>query len=804
MIRAASVLLILISLASTPAAAQTPASDPPMAPLGARFTVSALGNLPTGSSIYSLLDTTMPEIISDRIDDGGLLAGQAPRIGARGSSWTQTTFRVGDIDITDPDGSGTPMLIPGLFMWERVDVATGVMPIDLNAPGVAVTLVPRRPSATWMHTLELFAAPPIFMSRTTTTTPPAIARQDSWGNGTLFVSGPLIPNRLGILATGTWTNSSYFERADPTSLTSNHASAFAHLVYTPNEQDELRFIGWGNIATAPQANRLAFGQPLSSEKDTSLHGQAVWEHRTASGTSWAAFGGVTARNRDSDLRASSPITIERLTGGPVPQLLAPGTGTDATWSLGARVNPARLQLGDSTHTMSAGASVSGASTNTRATFSGRVGELVDGVPARIWDFSSPVAASERSSHVVAAYADDSVRLTPRLTVSAGVRFESVTGSAAGSTGSISWNNWYPRGSLRVQLFGPIAAIAAFSRSGYELPLQDLAYGDPNAPVGSVYRWNATGADPTLRQVGPLVARVGPGTGGSASFSRIDPSLQRPRMDEVVFGFDARPRPGTMYRLLAIARREQQLIGAVDVGVPESSYAVLIVPDPIADKDSQGVVKVLNRSTATFGADQYLLTNPSDHEATFVGIELYAQSSYKNFFYTFGGTAGRSEGLAADIGFTSAENDQGVLGSVFINPNARTNAQGRLFTERGYTIKTSGAYQLPGDVTLGVAARYQDGQHFARLLTVTGLNQGAEVVRTYRNGRTRFTYTLTLDARLQKAFTAGPNRVTLMADAYNLLNTGTEIEEISVTGPDSRVTSAVQPPRSFRVGLRFSF
>jgi hypothetical protein len=232
--------------------------------------------------------------------------------------------------------------------------------------------------------------------------------------------------------------------------------------------------------------------------------------------------------------------------------------------------------------------------------------------------------------------------------------------------------------------------------------------------------------------------------------------------------------------------------------------VLIVPDPIADKDSQGVVKVLNRSPSTFGADQYLLTNPSDHEATFVGIELSAQSSYKNFFYTFGGTAGRSEGLAADIGFTSAENDQGVLGSVFIDPNARTNAQGRLFTERGYTIKTSGAYQLPGDVTLGVAARYQDGQHFARLLTVTGLNQGAEEVRTYRNGRTRFTYTLTLDARLQKAFTVGPNRVTLMADAYNLLNTGTEIEEISVTGPDSRVTSAVQPPRSFRVGLRFSF
>ena len=29
--------------------------------------------------------------------------------------------------------------------WERVDVATGLMPIDVNAPGMAVTLVPPRP-----------------------------------------------------------------------------------------------------------------------------------------------------------------------------------------------------------------------------------------------------------------------------------------------------------------------------------------------------------------------------------------------------------------------------------------------------------------------------------------------------------------------------------------------------------------------------------------------------------------------------------------------------------------------------------
>jgi hypothetical protein len=42
------------------------------------------------------------------------------------------------------------------------------------------------------------------------------------------------------------------------------------------------------------------------------------------------------------------------------------------------------------------------------------------------------------------------------------------------------------------------------------------------------------------------------------------------------------------------------------------------------------------------------------------------------------------------------------------------------------------------------------------------------------------------------------------DAYNLLNTRTEIEEFSVTGPLSRTISAVQPPRSLHIGLKLPF
>ena len=45
---------------------------------------------------------------------------------------------------------------------------------------------------------------------------------------------------------------------------------------------------------------------------------------------------------------------------------------------------------------------------------------------------------------------------------------------------------------------------------------------------------------------------------------------------------------------------------------------------------------------------------------------------------------------------------------------------------------------------------------------------------------------------------------ILFDAYTILNTATEVEEFSVTGPDSRLTSAVQPPRAVHLGLRLTF
>ena len=164
----------------------------------------------------------------------------------------------------------------------------------------------------------------------------------------------------------------------------------------------------------------------------------------------------------------------------------------------------------------------------------------------------------------------------------------------------------------------------------------------------------------------------------------------------------------------------------------------------------------------------------------------------------------AEGSAANRGFGPLENDQSRIGELLANPNANTFPRGRLFTDRAYIVRLSGVARFPLDIRLGAIVRYQDGQPFSRLVVLPTLNQGAEAVRAFPNGGSRFTYTETVDARLQKGFGAGGERVVLVVDAFNILKKANEVEERVVTGADFRTVTAVQPPRTLHVGLRLNF
>jgi len=257
----------------------------------------------------------------------------------------------------------------------------------------------------------------------------------------------------------------------------------------------------------------------------------------------------------------------------------------------------------------------------------------------------------------------------------------------------------------------------------------------------------------------------------------------------------------------IVRRERAIVRSVNVGAPASSYRLTFVPDQGEDYSSardDRLLAIYDRLPSSFGQDRYVLTNPAGDTASYDGIEVTWSLTSRRWFSTAGVMAYRAIGSGGNRGFLAQENDQGVIGELLENPNAASYSVGRLLFDRAYVLKWSTAYHAAHDILLAVNARYQDGQPFSRFVIAPNVAQGPEIIPAYRNGRTRFTFTVTADLRIEKGFTVGRHRASLWLDAFNLTNRANEVEEDPLTGATFRQTTAVQPPRTLRLGLRIGF
>ena len=598
-------VLGLLLVTAAVASAQTASTLDPR-PLGSTLTAETLADLPLGGNVYSALETTQSELIADRFNASGLNVGEAARIGGFLGSWSQTLFRIGEIDITDPAGSGAPLLFPELLLWRRVDITTGLMPTDLNTAGLATTLDLRRPTTQWTTLAHVFGSGGSLAAPTPDGVTPPIARLDDWIQGSGVVSGPLT-DRLGIVAGGSWTQASKFIRELTPVSDSDLASGFAHLVYAPSASTEWRTLGWLQATEVPSEYRRVFPDGAATH-DESRHIQSTWERRPTTGVRWRVLGGLTHRSRRHDTQGMSSVTVDRLLDGPIPSIVsATGDATTNKWTLAARVVPA-ASSGLLRHITELGVNLDHASVKTSGQFAGSIGELVDSAPARVWVYTHPNSESKRQSTTFSAFVRDTISLTPTWTLDAGLRFESVTGSSDGAATDVTWYSFLPRAVLQWEFADRAHALVfGYRRSANPLSLDLLSFGDPAGPTAAVTRWSAA--------PGPLTAvvdQVGPGTGGDPAFSRIDPDLKRPYTDEWVVGIESRRQDWLRFSLTGIARREANLVGVVDTGVPIESYSIIGIPDPgrdfVTDADDQ-VLEIYNRLPSSFAQNSTSLPIP---------------------------------------------------------------------------------------------------------------------------------------------------------------------------------------------------
>jgi hypothetical protein len=340
----------------------------------------------------------------------------------------------------------------------------------------------------------------------------------------------------------------------------------------------------------------------------------------------------------------------------------------------------------------------------------------------------------------------------------------------------------------------------------------LDFGNPNALGGAIYQWTIASSMAPFQpaQQGDLLVRFG------GPYSTISSSLHRPYMDEINVGaeFPLSPRSTASVRLFR--RDGKDRIAAIDVGVPATAFTPVSILDPGPDGipgtfDDQRLV-VYAQNPGTLGQDRYLLTNPAGLRMLNTGLLAEAHAQWRGLTLHASFVAEKSYG-PTNPGNGAYENDPGIIGALFLDPNTLIHATGRTFMDRAYVGKIQATYRLPpilGRVEIASIADYMDGLVFARQLLVTGLPQGpflaATTVRGSPEGGNRAQYAINWNLGFSREFASANGRVTVRADILNVTNAGQRIQENDLSGPsfNLRLPLAIQPARFTRIGFTYEF
>jgi len=756
------------------------------------------GDFPASASVAGLVETSLAAVTSDRFDASGTGIGVATRFGAYDASWTHTTYRLGDLEITNPLRPGTPMVLPDTAGLETVSITAAPSLAELSATGPRLDLAPLRPETSPAMAFQAIFSPG--GASASPATPSSISTLRSLEDLSFAISGPVAGDRAGAAIAARLLRSTRLERGEAPDQTASLASITGHLVLALRPHDEVRVLGVYQQAHHPNEAWIPLDD-ITRSRDVLALIHVAEERSDPDHLAWRLAGGVQHAYLDPSATTVTP-TIDSVNDGAIlPIVMRPAGGTTA-FRLAADLK--RRPSSTATHDWRAGATFEHDAMHPELLATRTALEFVNGLAARIWQFDTDSGSKPIWHETTSAiYGTDRVQLGGRAAVEGSVRLETLSATNRGPR-PVSWIDIYTRAHVGATL-SRSAGLAIFldaSRSGLPLPPLALAFGDPSSPTGRVYQWTDANNDGLAQPAerGPLVARVGPGAGPSASpaLSEIDRRLDRSAVVQTITGMTV-DRPRWSVQLSAIIRRSAQLMS---VDNPGAAYTLIRVPDPGISYPGlpTTVLDTYSRTPASFGLDHYVLTNPSGLDSGSEGLDFTLQLRSERVVLAFGATATRVRATSAVRGFRAEENDPGVL-DLSANPNAHVNALGEPFFDRGYTGKVAIGTHFPHSVTLGAIVRYQDGQPFARLAIAQGLSQGPEAIRAYPNGRTHFSFVGTVDVRVQKDLRAGRGRLALFVDVFNLFNTGREVEEIAATGTNFRAVSAVEPPFSLRLGVR---
>ena len=813
---------------------------------------------PEGFSLGSALFAREPGTVTEPLDFAGLADNRLGVISQRGFSWTDTAIQFNGLDAGDDYQPGSPQILPDGDAVAATVVRSAFGLTPSTAFGAEIGLFPAQAGDSWHAAISSAGTAGALASNNL---PPAAGRgaitqseqYDWFTRDHAELGGPLSRwADVFVSGSGLWAAQAAPLAAPGTNQNSRllfgnalgHIRAGAHdrfdALYSGSRID---LAGWGEPAgmEALAARRLSpefllpDGVAGLNETDHLDFVQAGWTHvwaASAAGTLQIRYGDSFA-HLDTAPAVVTPInqTSIELAGGAVtgePPLT--NLAVRARQQIAAAWEPGSVRRAGANHQFMAGGGWRTSTPQNRYRTPSDLNLITaDGLPAEVVEFDTPLDSRERITSA-SVWATDHMNPVRRLTLDLGLMADFSRGGVpaqsspfgiytparqvAAQSNLIAWNSVSPRAGLAWQVPHAHGLVmrGAFFRLYAPLAGRYLDYGNPNSLGGSVYQWNDLNGDGWFEpgEQGALLARFG------GPYSSISPSLRRPYADEWNLGAEMPLPLSTLASIHLFRRDEKDRIAAIDTGVTPQDFTPVTILDPGPDGipgtfDDQQLT-VYAQNPATLGHDHYLLTNPPGLRTLNSGVNAQLRTAWRGITVSASFVAEKSYG-PTNPGNAIFENDPGVVGALFSDPNAQINSTGRAFTDRAFTGKIEALYRLPtrwGGVQISTVADYTDGLAFARMLLVTGLPQGPFLVATTPRGSpgggNRAEHVQNWNLRLSREWPLAFGRIAAAADLLNVTNADLAIQQADLTGPtfNSRLPIAIEPPRFMRFEVRYRF
>jgi hypothetical protein len=432
--------------------------------------------------------------------------------------------------------------------------------------------------------------------------------------------------------------------------------------------------------------------------------------------------------------------------------------------------------------------------------------FANGVPDSVNTYNTPVDYSEWEMSQ-GIYGEDKWRLTSKLVLNYGLRFEKMTGDVPAACqaqtifvtgrcfpeikGLPNFSNFAPRFTLIYDVFGNGNTALKFSANRY-YPILDASFQDRVNPlklVSDTRTWTDTNGDKI-----PQLNELGPSSGFNfGTTNRYSTDLKRPLSYELSVVFD-RQLPHKMGLAIGLFHRERRNnIGSRNLAVPTDSYTPIQVTERISGEQ----VTVYNQASALRGRFDTLWDNAPEMNTDFNGIDLTIRKRMsKRWMLLGGGSFGRYTG---DIFGESADLN---------NPNF-TYRHGVLSANVPAMFKMSGQYDIPRGIA--VSASFISSSGFPQQQTVSvgrdtlTLTQVTQSLVISPAGTVSLPTVNLMDVTFKKAFKVRTAmKVEPVFGIYNLFNVNTVTNQSAQLGPTYFRANEIVRGRLLKFALNSSF